>query len=180
MKNSSCPREIKEMDPIVINMPISQTKKCFENYGYTLCPWWPEEIFRLSNWLMMFHCVWTSKDLLFFMHWFTFWFCHLQVFLCMTYLLFDTSVYKCLTFPLHVPNTKTEQTPPSPFLDQKKITHCKFLKSGPLSIETGIFFIEMPGKLHSLNRYRWSTFICLLHNRAFVSQRYENVAVLCQ
>lgn len=55
-------------------------KKCFENYGYTLCPWWPEEIFRLSNWLMMFHCVWTSKELLFFMHWFTFWFCHLQVF----------------------------------------------------------------------------------------------------
>ena len=80
MKNCSCPREIKEMDPIVMSMPISQTKKCFENYGYTLCPWWPEEIFRLSNWLMMFHCVWTSKDLLFFMHWFTFWFCHLQVF----------------------------------------------------------------------------------------------------
>lgn len=103
-----------------------------------------------------------------------------RFFLCMTYLLFDTSVYKCLTFPLHVPNTKTEQTPPSPFLDQKKITHCKFLKSGPLSIETGIFFIEMPGNLRSLNRYRWSTFICLLHNRAFVSQRYENVAVLCQ
>lgn len=35
---------------------------------------------RLYNWPMLSHCVWTSKTSLFFLHWFTLWFCLLDFF----------------------------------------------------------------------------------------------------
>lgn len=78
------------------------------------------------------------------------------------------------------PQPNPRQTPPSSFTDLKKITCCKFHKSGLISIETGIFRIEMLRKLLSLNSYRWSIFTYREHNQAFVSQWLENVAAVCQ